>query len=339
MRRSACVIGAVLATLVLLLGASYWYMIPVEGRWDGVPLEQSVDVDLSALAEDLLADVAYLADTVGPRNPKHHASLVEAEEWVIDRWQKQGYVVHRQAFVVEGVEVANLEIEFPGRSLPEEIVVLSAQYDTWPDSPGANNNASGMAVLLELSERLRSLECDRTLRLVAFVTQEPPYDNTEAMGSLRYARRSRERGENIRVMIAMDAIGIYTDEPGSQRIPFPFSLFYPDRGNFLGFIADLPSRSLLIETTRGFAKGTAFPIAAASIPRWVKGARWSDHNSFWRMGYRGIQITDTGAFRSPASHTTELDTIEKIDFDALAQVTMGMEGAVRELTTVGGFTP
>ncbi len=145
---------------------------------------------------------------------------------------------------MEGKECSNLEIVFPGRLRPSEIVILSAQYDTWPDSPGANNNASGMAVLLKLSEMLKNYQPDRTLRLVAFTTQEPPYDNTEWMGSLRYARLSRERGENIRVILSMDAIGIYKHEPHSQKLPFPFSLFYPNRGNFLGFIADLKTRPM-----------------------------------------------------------------------------------------------
>jgi hypothetical protein len=182
---------------------------------------------------------------------------------------------------------------------------------------------------------LKDHKPDRTLRLVNFVTQEPPYDNTESVGSLLYARRSRERGEKIRVMLSMDSIGIYTDAPGTQTLPFPFSLLYPDRGNFLAFIADLATRPYVVEATRGFKKGSSFPIEAGSVPGWVKGAAWSDHGSFWRFGYRGIQITDTGAFRAP-SHTTKDDTMEKIDFGALARITVGMYASVLALTSVNG---
>jgi hypothetical protein len=317
------------------LGFAYWYSRGCEGRWDGAPLEASRQGELVTLQALLRADVSYLADTIGPRNPAHPVSLNRAAEWIRARWQSQGYTVRDQTFLVDGTECVNLEIEIPGRERASEIVLLSAQYDTWPDSPGANNNGSGMAVLLQLSELLRNHQPDRTLRLVAFTTQEPPYDNSESMGSLRYARRSRERGENIWVMLSMDAIGIYRHEPGSQNLPFPFSLFYPDRGDFLGFITDLASRARVVEATRGFRKGSAFPIEAGSVPRWVKGARWSDHNSFWRSGYRGIQITDTGAFRS-ASHTTPEDTIDKIDFVALARITLGMYGSLLELTSVQG---
>jgi Zn-dependent M28 family amino/carboxypeptidase len=330
-RRNTLLLG--LAVAAGILGFASWYMMGCKGRWNGEPLEATKQAALATLQHSLRSDVSYLADTVGPRNPAHPASLHRAAEWIRARWTAQGYTVRDQTFLVNGTECTNLEIEIPGRTRPSEIVLLSAQYDTWTDSPGANNNGSGMAVLLQLSELLRSHQPDRTLRLVAFTTQEPPYDNTESMGSLRYARRSRERGEDIWVMMSMDAIGIYKHEPGSQKLPFPFSLFYPSRGDFLGFITDFGSRSLVVAATRGFRKGSAFPIEAGSVPRWVPGARWSDHNSFWRLGYRAIQITDTGAFRS-ASHTTPEDTIEKIDFGALARITLGMYGSLVELTSV-----
>jgi hypothetical protein len=334
-RRRQAAILVFAASLVALLGVAYWYMVKCEGSWEGVPLEAGMKRELSEIENLLRADVSYLSETIGPRNPAHYASLTQAAEWISERWRSQGYEVRAQAFPVEGKECANLEIEIPGRRIPSEIVIVSAQYDTWPESPGANNNASGMAVLLKLSDMLKDYEPDRTLRLVAFVTQEPPYDNTESMGSMRYARRSRERGEKIRVMLSMDAIGIYKQARGTQNIPFPFSLFYPDRGNFLAFIADLGTRPYVIEATRGFKKGSSFPIEAASVPKWVKGASWSDHGSFWRFGYPGIQVTDTGAFRA-SSHTTSDDTMEKIDFGALARITVGMYGSILELTTLEG---
>jgi len=332
MKSSRKILLTALAALVVLLGFSYWHMIMCEGSWDGAPMEAGMGRELGEIENVLRGDVSYLSETIGPRNPVHHASLTTAREWIVEKWTSQGYEVKSQAFLVEGKECANLEIEIPGRTRPSEIVIVSAQYDTWPESPGANNNGSGMAVLLKLSDMLKGRQLDRTLRLIAFVTQEPPYDNTESMGSLRYARRSKELGEDIRVMLSMDAIGIYKDEPGTQKIPFPFSLLYPDRGNFLAFIADLGSRSWVLKATRGFKKGSSFPIEAASVPGWVKGAAWSDHGSFWKQGYRGIQITDTGAFRA-SSHTTVEDTMEKIDFSALARITVGMYASILELTS------
>lgn len=322
-----------LGAIVVFFGVSYWYMVECEGDWDGIPLEAGMAKELERIEEILLADVCFLADSIGPRNPDHHGSLVMAEKWVTERWEAQGYDVKRQEFLVKGKECANLEVEIPGRMNPSEIVIVSAQYDTWPDSPGANNNASGMVVLMMLSDLLRGYQPDRTIRLVAFTTQEPPYDNTENMGSLRYAQRSKERGEDIHVILCMDAIGIYKQEPGTQNLPFPFSYIYTDRGDFLGFIGNLDSRPHVIETTRGFKKGSSFRIEAGSVPGWVKGAAWSDHSSFWKQGYPGIQITDTGAFRS-ASHTTSEDTKEKIDFAALSRITVGMYASVMEVASI-----
>ncbi len=335
MRNKRRIFSFVVAMFAAFLGYAYWYMIKCEGDWEGVPLEDSMKNELGVFENELRADVSFLSETLGPRNPVHHASMTAAAEWIEKRWISQGYEVKRQTFLVAGKECSNLEIEIPGRRFPSEIIIVGAQYDTWPESPGANNNGSGMAVLLKLSDMLKEQRPDRTLRIVAFTTQEPPYDNTESMGSLRYARRCKERGEKIRVMLCMDAIGIYKDDPNTQKLPFPFSLFYPNRGNFLAFIADLESRTCVIEATRGFKKGSAFPIEAGSAPRWVKGVSWSDHLSFWKYGYRGIQITDTGAFRS-FSHTTSDDTMEKIDFGALARIAVGMYSSVLEFATMSG---
>ena len=333
MRRKSSLLAG-LALVAVSLGMAHWYMLECEGSWDGPVLEDSIKERVAALEEHIRADVSYLADTIGPRNPPHHEALERTSRWIVERWRAQGYRVGEQRFLVEGKSCRNLEIEIPGRLRPDEIVLVTAQYDTWPDSPGANNNGSGTAVLLQLSDLLKDGDLDRTLRLVAFTTQEPPYSGTDAQGSRVYAQRSFDRGEDIRVMLSMDAIGIYRHEPGSQRLPFPFRLFYPDRGDFLGFIANLSSRRYVVEATRGFKKGSSFPIQAGSVPWWVKGASWSDHASFWRLGYAGIQITDTGAFRSPATHTTELDTVDHLDFVALARITVGMYTAILELTTV-----
>jgi hypothetical protein len=335
MRNKQKILLLIAVAIIAFLIFSYWYMVECEGKWEGVPLEAGMEQELGVIENILRADVSYLSETLGPRNPTHYESLAASAEWISDRWRSQGYEVRRQTFLVEGKECANLEIEIPGQRLASEIVIVGAQYDTWPESPGANNNAGGVAVLLKLGDMLKEHRPDRTIRLVAFTTQEPPYDNTESMGSLRYARRCKERGEDIRVMLCMDAIGVYKQDPGTQKLPFPFSLFYPSRGNFLGFISDLRSRPYVVETTRGFKKGSSFPIEAGSVPRWVKGASWSDHASFWKYGFAGIQITDTGAFRS-SSHTTSDDTMEKMDFGALARVTVGMYSSTIELTTISG---
>jgi hypothetical protein len=312
----------------------YWYMVKCDENAHGDPLESRKSAELVEIKRALEADVANM-QSLGPRNSVNsetYAKLLECEGWIRQRWQSQGYSVKGQTFQFEGRDYSNLEIELPGRVSPSQIIIISAQYDTLPDSPGANNNGSGVAILLCLSSLLRNHTPDRTLRLVNFVNEEDPFFDTEMMGSYVYAKRSRERHEDVRIMLSLDALGIYTDQPGSQKLSFPFSLIYPNRGNFLSFIGDFRSRKHMGDVTRGFRKGSSFPIEAGVVPKWVKGAAWSDHVSFWKFGYPGIMVTDTGAFRS-ASHNTKEDTLEKMNFEAMARIVMGMYCSIVEVTS------
>ncbi len=320
--------------LVIFFFFSYWYFIKCEGRWNGVPLERQKNLDLGNIRKELESDIYYMSVRLGPRNTFSYEQLQKCAEWIKKRWESQGYAVKSHKFSIQGKDYENLEIEIKGQKSPTEIVIVSAQYDTLPDSPGANNNASGVAVLLQLSNLLKNSSPDRTIRLINFVNEEDPFFGTKWMGSLRYAEDSYRKHENIKIMISLDSIGIYKDEPGSQKLPFPFSEFYPDRGNFLAFIGNIPSRNYLKKVTTGFKKGSSLLIGAGVAPEWVKGVTWSDHSSFWKFDYPGVQITDTGAYRS-ASHTTKEDTMEKINFDALSRVVAGMYCATIELARMG----
>jgi len=332
-------VKGVLFILVLLFIAflflSYWYMMRCEGDWKREPLEKQMKTELSEIKKGMKTDIEYL-QKLGPRNSENDTSykqLRQCEEWVRQKWESQGYIVKKQTFSFDGKEYSNLEIEFKGRIAPSEIIIVSAQYDTLPDSSGANNNGSGMAILFQLSQLLKKHTPDRTLRLLNFVNEEDPFFGTEKMGSFQYAKRSHQLRENIKVMLSMDALGIYKEEPDSQKLPFPFSVFYPNRGNFLAFIGNLHSRKYVIEATRGFKKGSSFQIQAGVAPEWAKGAAWSDHSSFWKFGYPGIMVTDTGGFRS-AYHTTKEDTMEKLNFEAMSRIVIGMYTCVVHLTSL-----
>lgn len=328
----------VILILVLLIIAfllfSYWYMMKCEGYWKGEPLEKQMEAELIQMKKEMTSDIEYL-QKLGPRNSENETSYKQlrlCEEWIKQKWESQGYRVKKHTFSIKGREYSNLEIEIKGRTAPSEIVILSAQYDTLPDSPGANNNGSGMAILFQLSRLLRKHTPERTLRFINFVNEEDPFFGTEMMGSYQYAKRCYRLREDIKAMLSLDALGIYKEEPGSQRLPFPFSMFYPDRGNFLAFIGNLRSRKSIVEATKGFKKGSSFPIEAGVVPEWVEAADWSDHRSFWQFGYPGIMVTDTGGFRS-IYHTTKEDTMEKLNFDAMARIVIGMYACAIHLTS------
>ena len=285
-----------------------------------------------ALEAALRRDVEELAVGIGIRNTFAHGALERSADWLEARFRAAGYPVTRQTFEVSGKAYHNLEAETPGGT---EIVVVGAHYDSVIGCPGANDNGSGTAALLALAEALAAAKPSRTLRFVAFSNEEPPHFRTEAMGSLVYATRCRERGEHVVAMLSLETIGYYSDEPGSQHYPFPLSPFYPSQGDFVAFVANLRSRRLVREVVRSFRKRVSFPSEGAALPGWIPGVGWSDQWSFWRQGYPGVMVTDTAPFRYPHYHTPD-DTPDKIDYERFARVTAGLELVVRDLARISG---
>ena len=283
------------------------------------------------LARGLEVHVRRLASDIGERNVLRPDRLRVAADLIAATLSGLGYTVHRQPYRSRGVEVANVEVELTGRGSPEEVVVVGAHYDTVPCSPGANDNGTGVAAVLEMASRLRSEEPRRTLRLVAFVNEEPPYFQTEEMGSLVYARRCRRRKERVVGMLSLETIGFYSDEPGSQVYPVPpLGLLYPDRGNFIALVGNLTSRSLVRRLTTSFRRATPFPVEGVALPSLLPGIGWSDHWAFWHCGYPAVMVTDTAPFRYPHYHGPS-DTPDKVDYPSTARVVAGVLAGVRDL--------
>jgi Zn-dependent M28 family amino/carboxypeptidase len=222
-------------------------------------------------------------------------------------------------------------VEWPGTSSPNEIIVVGAHYDTAEGAPGADDNASGVAGLLEVTRHLAAAPAQaRTIRAVFFAAEEPPFFGTERMGSAAYAREAAERGDRIEAMLSFETIGYYDTLPGSQRYPPPFSFFYPDRGDFVGFVSSVGSGRLVRRALASFRRAAAFPSEGAAAPAWVSGVGWSDHMAFWKHRYQAIMITDTAPFRNFYYHTPH-DTADKLDFDRMARVVRGVIAVVEDL--------
>lgn len=280
--------------------------------------------------DNLKLHVQVLADEIGERNVWHAEALMAAASYIRNTLEEQGYQVRIQSFESEGQTVQNIEVELPGATAPQEIAVVGAHYDSVADGPGANDNASGIAALLEIARLLAGETHARTLRLVAFVNEEQPFSSGEQMGSRVYAERSRQRNEQIKAMISLETIGFYTDQAASQHYPFPFSYIYPDTGNFIGFVGNMSSWNLVRQSLGAFRASTAFPSEGVAAPGWIRGVGWSDHASFWQAGYPAIMITDTAFFRYQHYHR-ETDTPDKLDYKSLARVTRGLVDVVAEL--------
>lgn len=273
-----------------------------------------------------------LAGEIGERNVFRPRALDAARDYIAGEWRAQGLEPQLQSYLTHGVESSNLEVVLEGASDGSQSIVVGAHYDSVLGSPGADDNASAVAALLELSRVLAAAPRARSLRLVAFVNEEPPFFFWGQMGSQVYAREARRRGEDIRVMLSLEMLGYYRDEPGTQHYPPFLRWFYPNRGNFIGFVSNLRSRRVLTRVHEAFRNHCDFPSERAAVPSWVPGVGWSDQLSFWRQGYPALMVTDTAFYRYPYYHTAE-DTPEKVDYRRLAQVTTGLAGALSELAS------
>ncbi len=321
-----------LVACALLLTLGYRTMIAVKPSVTRPSLGSEAHREVETLEGRLLAHVETLGRTIGERHLARPQALRAAEEYIRQVWADQGMAVTEEPFVVGGQPCLNLVTQIQGRERPGEILVVGAHYDSVFGSPGANDNGTGVAALLEMSRRLRGIPLARTVRLVAFVNEEPPYFLTEEMGSRINARGARRRGERIVGMLSLETIGYYSNAGGSQHYPPPLGLLYPDTGNFLAVVGNLASRRLVVDFMTHFMSATDFPVEGVATFEWVPGINWSDHSSFWAEGYPAIMLTDTAPFRYAEYHTA-LDLPERVTRREFARAAHGIIQAVRRLAS------
>ncbi len=288
-------------------------------------------------AKRMMKSVEMLASTIGERSVREPENLAKAAAWLNQSFASLGYRVSRQIYKTDfpdlsiyGVPSENIIAEKRGTSAEKEILVVGAHYDSLLGTVGADDNASGVAAVLELAQRLASTEFKRTVRFVAFVNEEPPFFRSDYMGSLRYARMLKARGEDVIGMLSIESVGFYSDAPNSQDYPKPFSLIYPNVGNFIGIVGDISSRQLVKKVSRVFRESARIPSEAGSIFSFVPGIGSSDHWAFWQAGYQGVMLTDTAPYRNPHYHERS-DTADKLDYRRMCLVVDGLEAVVRSL--------
>ena len=290
-----------------------------------VPLS-AVDI---ALRAELVADVQTLAGDIGERNLRRYAQLNAAADFIEGAFSRAGLQPRRDTYELQGRACHNIETEIHGAR--PQIVVIGAHYDSVFGSPGANDNGSGVAALLALARRFAGKPAGQTLRFVAFVNEEPPYFQTEQMGSFVYARGCKARGDQISAMLSLETIGYFSDAPRSQKYPSPgIGAFYPSTGNFIGFVGNFPSRSLVRRAITSFREQGKVPSEGAALPSFISGLGWSDQWSFWECGYPAIMITDTAPFRYPHYHE-RTDTPDKLEYDRFALVVSALEKTIAAL--------
>ncbi|MFC3283738.1 M20/M25/M40 family metallo-hydrolase [Litchfieldella rifensis] len=284
----------------------------------------------TALRDRLRAHVRELAQRIGERHYWRPGNLRDAATYIEQTFRNAGHAPVKHAVSIQSEVFESIEVRLPGTSPDNESLVIGAHYDTIRGTPGADDNASGVAVLLELSRLLRVANFNRTIRLVAFANEEAPFFGSEAMGSLSYARQARANGDNIVGMISLEMLGYYTDAPDSQRHPPLLGYFYPHTGNFVAFVGNTASRQLVRQAIGTFREYAALPSEGLAAPELIGDIRRSDHWAFWRMGYPAMMLTDTANFRNPNYHGPH-DTYETLDYDTMARLTAALARTVEDM--------
>ena len=320
-----------LVMLVPALVLAWWMMICMPGTSARGALPALTAPELET-RESLKRDLQTLAGDIGERNVQNMDAYRRASDFMEAQLGDAGYAVKRETYRIGHTELRNVVAEIKGTSRPDEIVVIGAHYDSVMGTAGANDNGSGAVALLALARVFATVKTGRTLRFVAFANEEPPYFQTDEMGSEVYAKGCRARHENVVAMISLETMGYFSDAPKSQRYPFPFNLLYPSTGNFIAFVGNVGSRKLVKQSIRAFRASATIPSEGAAVPDRIPGIGWSDQWAFWRIGTPALMVTDTAPFRYPHYHEPT-DTPDKVDYDRFARVVTGLEPVLRTLAT------
>ena len=284
------------------------------------------------LTDTLRAHVQELAGRIGERNGSRPEALAEAGAYIRHTLSAYGYEVASHPYQALALPFENLEARLAGSGGPAAgTLVVGAHYDTAAGTPGADDNASGTAGLLEVARLLRGSCPRRNIAFVAFATEEPPYFGTELMGSLCYAKQLHSRSEPVIGMVCLEMIGFFSALRGVQRYPLFLKLFFPDRADFIGLVGNLRSRAFLARIKDGLKRHLTIPLVHASLPAFVPGVDFSDHRSFWAQGIPAVMITDT-AFCRNANYHQPTDTAETLDYDSMGGIVAALAKTLEGLS-------
>ncbi len=313
-------LNAVLLLCVLLI--ALWFML-TQPIVPPAPLDSTITIDTARLE----AHVRMLSEQLPPRNADP-ARLDVSAAYIFDAFERCGGQPQMQDFIVQGESYRNVALTFVGNKT--ETIVIGAHYDTLDGLPGADDNASGVAGLIELACLLARHPVAVTVELVAYTLEEPPHFASTDMGSYRHAQSLRQAGDEIALMISLEMIGYFDDSPGSQHYPLDFLRYlYPARGDFIAIVGRPQEMWQTRRVKRAMRSASTLAVYSLNAPPVIPGLAASDHSSYWQFDYPALMLTDTAYHRNFAYHTDE-DTADRLDYKRMAQV---VEGVYQVLTT------
>ena len=323
-------IGAILIITILLAAFLIYSVLKI--RSSASMSANRPDSNYVGDVHQLYKHVEHLSVTIGSRSFFEYDKIEDTKRYIVSCLKTFGYIPTLQNHDYEGKTFSNIIISIPGVKYPDETVIVGAHYDTVYGTPGADDNASAVAVLLEMCRALKSFSPGRTLKLIFFFLEEPPVFRTEHMGSYVYAKEAKDRNENITAMICLEMVGYYTNKKDGQTFPLPLmSMMYSTIPDFIAIVGNLKSRTLVERVKDSLLKASRVPVETLTSVSFIPGVDLSDHRSFWKMGYPAVMITDTAFYRNPNYHT-EHDTIDTLDFNTMADLLKGLLQAAKDLT-------
>lgn len=309
--------GAIVTVLAGLITQPVW------ARYGTKQVTQSVD------PERLRKHVAALSQTFAPRDYTHVENLDRSAAYIREQFRLAGAEVSEQAFVADNQHYRNVIAHFGPES--GERIVVGAHYDVCGPYPGADDNASGIAGLIELAFLLGKQKPRTRIDLVAFTLEEPPFFRSEQMGSAVHAEFLVEEHAKLRAMLCLEMIGYFSDAPNSQDYPMPeLKALYPNKGNFIAVVGTFDDISLLRRVKQAMIKANDLPLRSINAPRSLTGVDFSDHLNYWNHNFPALMITDTAFYRNKRYHHPE-DVINTLDFVRIAKVVQQVHAAVVEL--------
>ncbi len=308
-----------LITLVILLAmivVALWALFTQ-------PIQEMESQPEIVLVDDVrLKNHVVKLSTIFPPRSDDVDNLDITASYIYKEFSKSNKDTEYQKYDVWGVEYKNVVSRFGPKT--DEIIVIGAHYDSAGGLPGADDNASGVAGLLELSRLLKGVQLEVEVQLVAFSLEEPPYFRSKDMGSFQYAQSLNESNANVVLMINFEMIGYFTDAENSQEYPMPWlSGVYPEVGNFIALVgaySEIPELRML---KRSMSRFPGLPVVSINAPPFFPGMTLSDHLNFWWFGYPALMITDTAFYRNKAYHTSA-DLPETLNFRKMAFVVQGV---------------
>ncbi len=319
-----------LATLVVAMLVSFtacvWFYVTQPLFLNPQPTNQTL-----VSPTRLETHVRTISEAIFPRDFEQTEDLERVATYVREQFEKARGAVSDQPFQVNGKTYRNVIASFGPES--GEVIIVGAHYDSFGPNPAADDNASGVAGLIELAYLLGQHAPTMRTELVAYTLEEPPFFRTASMGSAIHASSLKQRGAKVKAMIALEMIGYFSDAPNSQRFPAAvFGLMYPSRGNFIAVVGSVGEGMLVRKVKGAMRAASPLPVRSINAPSFVPGLDFSDHLNYWNAGYPALMITDTAFYRNTAYHTNQ-DTANRLDYQRMAMVVQQVYAAVMSLAS------